>query len=1211
MERKTYLHEVVEQEIQAYVNSLVSALGGTSSDEDGRYVLGDDALACLKDLRRWLKLYDERKNRLDVARCLAEAKLVRGDLLEILSLWSEDGTDDRLMPKVALACLELLVPLTWPFDKNDMEIKVNHHRHLPYLQEAQQSYKRSILHHRPAKILHTVVRIALPSLAVPLSERSARDEGIIRIVLYLIRNVAMISVPANTLQVDVEDHEISRSATIDAFHAQDIFHLLLTIASGMGDEFQNEDVVVLEVLYHLVKGVEQEKLFMSEQQVDTRKSDELRHLLNKEAGMLRGYAKFAPTRHTRFGTMIWIKRDDARVSTLSGQDVLMDDRRGLAKIDQTKKWKKPKVRVNPKDATQDDTDVTVSLTTPASKRLRAFVEEFLDAGLNPLFLHVHKAIEREAERVLDHHSQQFFFLVSWFLGAERARRMAATSARPGTSAPAEPAENSFSLIATVLTQEVFIALNRFMQKSWDMHQWQDLKAGMRCFTQILLTVQDMSESAVEEDQTIAENIFSRLFYEEAVHDRIVTIVRTYAHQDFGYLDACTELAHVHLRMLENYSKANVEMQVRSRRKARAKKTKKPAASSDVHARADAADHDDHGGDSEREDVARAQQTSKERNFDFQRYAAKFMKQACVDTFVALTRYYKDLSPPQLKRAHRFFYRVAFKMEMSVMLFRVDIVALFHEMVKGPECLDPQTAAHKEWRELVRQMFKRMCRAIEQRPPLVVEMLFSKIPPTVYYLEHGYDRPAAVRKPRLPAELEMKPGLRDRAHEIAVLTLILVKQEKWDDINWLKRVLLAAVAERASWERERQARQVPDASAAHTDAVAEPTAPEIPSIVVKPDKEERRMAMMKDNKLRLLMTLLGFQRLGLEGDVNASWLIPSSASSTDLQGGLAAIESAINDPGSYATLLDGKQPEDLLRKKTAPKPPRAEYDDDDSDEGGDFIEDGDLQFPAGGPTTRKSDALEHLKRKRSRRRKAGDGLDEAERAARAQARRDANAKRQQKIKSDLLVHESDDEDDEERDLAFFAKEEERRLAQSRRVLDELHHGQGSGRTGGRHATAARTTRKRKSGAGAGSGRKRQKKGDERSSEGGDDDDDDGEGDGGVMVGDGGDVASSDDVESAPESEHAASDSGREDPDTPISSPQVLLGNGKGTASASSAARSPSPHHPPPRQSISTSHAAHAETWMEDVNHNNKNNNTHGKSSAAPRTLAGFVIDSDSD
>src|SRR5882672_2887429 len=100
-----------------------------------------------------------------------------------------------------------------------------------------------------------------------------------------------------------------------------------------------------------------------------------------------------------------------------------------------------------------------------------------------------------------------------------------------------------------MNQETFVLLNRFMQRSQDDKTWQDLNAGMKCFTQILLTVQEMSESALEDDQEIAENIQNRIFYEESTHDRIITILRSYKDQGFGYLDACTELSHVFLRML--------------------------------------------------------------------------------------------------------------------------------------------------------------------------------------------------------------------------------------------------------------------------------------------------------------------------------------------------------------------------------------------------------------------------------------------------------------------------------------------------------------------------------------------------------------------------------------------------------------------------------------------------------------------------------------
>lgn len=235
------------------------------------------------------------------------------------------------------------MPLTWPLEIEDEHMKVNHHRHLPYLQLAQVGYKRDILHYDRAKILRTVVRIGLPSMAQPRDERSPRDEGIIRLVLYFIRNIAMVSQPTN-LPIDGDDAEVSRSATIEAFHDQDIFQLLLAVSSSMGDEFTTQDVVVLEVLFHLLKGVDAEKLFMEEERLATANADELRGLIQKEKAMLAGYARHAPTRHNRFGTMIWVKRDDERVSTVVGQDVLGNAQRSLHKMDKTKKWNKPKHR---------------------------------------------------------------------------------------------------------------------------------------------------------------------------------------------------------------------------------------------------------------------------------------------------------------------------------------------------------------------------------------------------------------------------------------------------------------------------------------------------------------------------------------------------------------------------------------------------------------------------------------------------------------------------------------------------------------------------------------------------------------------------------------------------------------------------------------------------------------------------------------------------
>ena len=674
---------------------------------------------------------------------------------------------------------------------------VNHHRHIPYIQHAHVSYKRGLLSHANTNYLRTVISVGIPSMAIPRSERTTRDEGILKLMLYLLRNIALIT-PNTRLAAEGDEEETSRSATINAFQDQDAFALLLTMCSNVGDDFTMQDVALLEILFHLVRGVNVEKLFMDDVQRTAKRTDELDDLLRKESSLRREYAKNAPTRHGRFGTMIWVKRDDAKYSTVSGQNVLKDSQATLQKMDESKKWNKPQFRRKPQDVTvHNDFNTPVHLNSTASNNLRMFVEEFLDSGLNPLLTHVRKAIEREADRVMDINTRQFLYTVAWFLEAERARRARQHKRHSESEKPAKELEpDNFGLVAGVLNQETFVFLNRAMQYALDNKDWEDLNAGMRCFTQILLTVQDMAQSPLEEDQEIAENIQNRIFYEETTHDRVLAIIRGYNDQGFGYLDACTELTHVFLRMLERYSKENLDMQVRSRRRGRrkAKEVEGPGN-----------EENDEGNGSEDEDLAEAERVSKERKFDFRRFAARFCNQKCVDTFIAFTKHYRELNVEQLKRAHRYFYRIAFKQEMSVLLFRLDIINLFYRIIKGPGALDSSKPIFKEWEELVRQIIRRLTKRLDQRPALFVELLFSKINSTTFYLEYGHERQTLSTARRAPAELEIDPRQASTIEEkLSIMVPALVLDGEADLVTWVSEVLGSAFEEREAWEAQEKA-----------------------------------------------------------------------------------------------------------------------------------------------------------------------------------------------------------------------------------------------------------------------------------------------------------------------------------------------------------------------------------------------------------------------
>lgn len=970
---------------------------------------------------------------MDVARCLADANLVGGDLLQIISLWPENCIDSKFKARIALACYEVMVPLTWPIERDRERMTINHHRHIPILQLAQLGYKRAIINFDGAAILHTAVRVALPSMAIPIGDRTPRDQGIIKLMLFFLRNIAMITPPPG-VKYEGDESQISRSATIDAFSYQDIFLTLLTIASNMGDDFRTEDVTVMEILFHLVKRVDLKKLFLEEEQLNKAKANELSAAMAQEAAMLRSYKKTAPKRHNRFGTMIWVKGENGKMTTLSGQDALIDSATRELKMDRSKTFRPPK-RSLKAEMEPRDLGPPVSLDHRANQQLRGFVEEFLDSGFNPLFQHIRKSIDREAPHVQDYHRAQFFYLVAWFLEAERMRRKAKKGAKVAHGAPEDV--SSFNLVAGVLNQEMFITLNRWLDRSYNEKDWPELVAVMKCYTQILLTVQEMSDSGNEEDEEIADNTLSRLFYEETTHDAIANIVRTYKEQGFEYLDACTDLASTYLRTLEAYSKQNVDLQVRSRKRTRTKKKAAKAATT-----TEAGDDQNNMDDDSANDEANAEKTSKERKFDFKRFAMRFTPQGVVDTFVKFTKYYQDLDDSQLKRAHRYLYRISFKLDMSVMLFRVDIIHLLYNMIKGPEPLAKQSSMYKEWEELVKQIIRKCVKKLEERPALITELLFSKITSTVTYLEYGYERQTVTTNPRPAAELEFKRPV-DHDQQIAIAVGALLDKNQEDHINWVKSQLASAESERRAWEAAEKAMpSVERLDAEVTGGTSEEAAAKAASPISKqtysttiypcvyayvtlglrPDSDARRTAMFKNGHLRLLMKLVGMERLAptLDETPDSMWVIPSGITADMLKESIELISKAEFSPPVFE---DNESAETQLRRKTAPRK-RAVYDDEDND--GLLDDEDEFLFPQGGPTARKGTEGDKPPKKSRRRRRKGsheaEEIDDEELNERAQKRREREREKARRIKSELYVHPSDDETDEERDQEFFAREE---------------------------------------------------------------------------------------------------------------------------------------------------------------------------------------------
>ncbi|KAF3152753.1 Topoisomerase 1-associated factor 1 [Orbilia oligospora] len=977
----------VDPILRSHIYGLVSALGGPSPDDPNTYILGDDVFGCLRDIKRWLKGYDEKLDRLDVARCLSEANLVV-DLMEILSHTSTKGISTLNHPnKIGLACVELLVPLTWPLNKTELSMTVNHHRHLAVLRRSQAYYKKNILTHQSGCILKACCVNALPPMTVALSERTPRDEGIIRLVLYLIRN--LLQIQELELENDNIWNEISKSSTIESFDGQGIFDLLLSIISGVPELFQQQDVIVVEILFHLLLGVDMRQFVVSAPEAGVMKTlDPLAHILKTEtpsAGLK------AQSRHTRFGTTVVLKNEDGQNKVVTGHSALLAESTGLRKLDDAKKWRKPQQNVNKKHTIFGG---QAYLDLSARGKLCRFLGQILISGFSSLFQNVRKAIERDSKRILGNtHIAQLFFVGGSLM--EFGRGMKQDAAMLGD--PRTLRSREFS---TLLQPETFIILFRHIREGLESKSWDYVQSGCHYFTQALLVVSDMMRSQDHDEKSFAENIFNRLFYEETLHDLMIAALRSGRKQTVEYLDILTQMIHVYLRCLERYCKSNSGLIVKSKR------ASKPQ-SSEIGAFSDS-----------ESDTKMPDRKQAEKSFNFQQYESKFLSPASLEPFLDLLSHYKELGWPQIKRCIGFLHRVFVKRGATVGLFHLKAIYILQAVARDTK----GSQGYTEVAGFVRFFSKHLVRKLSEYPVLFVEILFQKSQRIGYFIEHGEDRSRCNRELPPLLTIELEEGL-DKEKRIAV-AVWLVSQ---DDVcckqfGWVERVLYCVVEERRGWETKD-----PSVHPNQDPGDLRKLCP----IAVKFEGDSHTQLHFSSNKLQLLMKVLDFEPEGSHPQ-EFCYVLPDTVSFQTLQESITTFLRYMKSP--ISEFGDGKALADCFTMK------RKKFELKSSDSNGEWKKDSaseafEPEFP------------DNLKARKSRSTK-GPGvrlakkmnMDENEAHRRHEERKLKERERRRGIKSGLYIGSSDDDSDYERDQEFFEKERVLREAMSKATLHADGNGQ---------------------------------------------------------------------------------------------------------------------------------------------------------------------------
>ncbi|WBW72427.1 replication fork protection complex subunit Swi1 [Schizosaccharomyces osmophilus] len=841
-------------ELDATLQGIVSAIGGFDySKPDSPYVVGDDALGCLKDLKRYLQIIDEKYKVWQVRFLLSKLRVVVNDLCPILAFWDRN-IEDHKQWRIALAALELLVPLTWPLETEQETYRENVDV-LKNLQQAQNEYKSCILNYRDGSVLKSILAVILKPLSTSKDSRSVRDNGVIRITLLLLRNLTHIN------------EEQTKNETIVAFQKSNMLDLLVTLTSNLS-EFEHLDVYILEIIYYLVRGIGPSRLYRITDDNPTKHNQhELNELLQKESNQSRYLKRNANTRHNRFGTMISIQAEDRRF-TIASQNVKTG---GLEEVDNLKKHRKRSTRRKH----FDDINKSVVLSSNASENIKCFLKEFLEAGFNPLVQNILRALEREDSKVFSHHKTQFMFLQAFFLESFKY------ITKDNQSEDLYSYDYDYGLISSVLDSRNLIMHQRILVESQEMKLWSQFQASMLLMSRILLTVRFMSLCSIPTYQDLADHILSNLFYQEEVLNIIYHALKSYKTQSFGYLEAITELTMILLKELERYSSAKQFVYVKSRRR------KQKSAKLDLPE----SDEDEEGASKIAND------TVQDRLFDINRFQSRYCDNNCINTFTLYLKCYQELTPEQIHRAVSFFYLIFVKLKCQVYLYRLDFLYLLEHMYEDKVYFPSSHPQRKEFDQFFIYYMRKLSEALTRTPAIYLEMPFPKMTDTFFYLQYGKIPLQTSHVGRKGPLYDTVQGL-SHVERVAAAIACLINENKGDILDELKTQLNCIIAEKQLYEN----RNADDAVPENEDQ---------PGIIkLKGDTQVFDDALLKDGKFRLLLNLFGFQEFEEEVSIDALWFMPYELSYNELMESSRLLRQFTDDPPTF----EGVDPESLLVRK---------------------------------------------------------------------------------------------------------------------------------------------------------------------------------------------------------------------------------------------------------------------------------------------------------
>ncbi|KAI8375942.1 timeless protein-domain-containing protein [Radiomyces spectabilis] len=789
----TTMEEPTNAEDQTFKNLILStctALGGMEEQEqaDGTivqvYSVGDEGLACLRDLKQFIRADSSNPEKIAL-HALAEFKIVQTDLIPIILRYADklqtspiDDKEREIAERFVLACVEVLVPLTWPVPT---QIEQEEDNMGPNMLHYHRQYKLALM---VPGVLEAVLSLLERPLSLPHRERSLRDQTIIRLVLYFLRNLAAIP-DLNVSQIASDDLlEMSslQETMLIRFCESKMMDLLLTLASqSTDDDLAEWNVMVLEIFYHLLQNITPKAVFATDLNVQPsaeipRSSKKMALLMQQENEQKRLKARLGPSRHSRFGGAYTLQ-------TLGDPtQVLLRQEGGYADLGSLMDERKKPDRRGKKRKEMDEISVHVAYhRAPALRYFKRTAQDFVKNCFNNFYHSIVRDIQREDKKIVEKDHMRFSFTMKWFLeyllleiAASKKSSQAPKRHKPNdekgndqelflprrnassptsheevgiTPVPAdadqimeEPREEfDFDLIANIMDIRVFYLIIRRLRTSIDDKLWVDAQVTADCLRQMLVTVGVMYESKREDDRAVAEYIQGNIYHEQMTFDVAIDMVKRYKYQSLGYLQSAVLLSHILLKSVERFSKDKQIMFVRRRKKSKPKKKTTPSAT-DTNADettagstgTDApADENVNGADMEQEEEEEdddgeedeEREEYREQMFNFNAFEARYASDEVIRVYCTLLEQYQTLEPEILHCITSLFHRLMVKRQVDYIFWKLPILELFNRILIESRLMH-HTPNFSQLLQFIRYCTRQFFKRAEEYPLIFIEVLFK-------------------------------------------------------------------------------------------------------------------------------------------------------------------------------------------------------------------------------------------------------------------------------------------------------------------------------------------------------------------------------------------------------------------------------------------------------------------------------------------------------